>query len=248
MSRILGIGGKKGSGKNTLNNFLHGYQLKALGKIENFDLDVEGRLVVDAKDENGALNSLLLDVGGRDIAFSEWAAYNMWPFVKQYSFASAVKEICTGLFNIPEHMIYGTDAQKNELTSYKWEQMPAKPKGKKGFMSSREFMQFFATEIMRKIYDNIWMDRTLRSIREEGSQLSIITDLRFENENTAIQATGGKTIYLLKSISDDLHASENGLDPSNCDAIIDNRNQTILETTKELITVLEGWGWMKAGE
>lgn len=244
MNRILGLCGKKGSGKNTLCNFLHGYQLKALNKIENFDLDASGRLIVEAKDESGSTASILLDVGSRDIAFAEWAAYNMWPFVKQYSFASAVKEICTGLFDIPEHMIYGNDAQKNELTNFKWEQMPAKPRGKKGFMSGREFMQFFATEIMRKIDDGVWMNRALKSIKEEDSQLAIITDGRFENENNSIHAAGGKTIYLLKSIGEDAHLSENGLDPNNCDVIIDNRDQTILETTQELISVLNQWGWM----
>ena len=83
---------------------------------------------------------------------------------RRMSFASSLKEILVGLFDLPKETVYGNDAQKNTLTQYKWEDMPTKVKGKSGAMTGREFMQYFGTEICRKIYPNIWTDRTLKDI------------------------------------------------------------------------------------
>ena len=55
MTQILAFSGKKGSGKNTLCNFLHGYQLKSFGIIDYFEITDEGELVIETlvRDEQG---------------------------------------------------------------------------------------------------------------------------------------------------------------------------------------------------
>ena len=45
--RILAFAGHKQAGKSTCCNFLHGYQLRANGIINNFDILTDGSLVID---------------------------------------------------------------------------------------------------------------------------------------------------------------------------------------------------------
>lgn len=272
MGKILCLCGRIGAGKNTLCNFLHGYQLKAYEAIEDFDLTEDGQLIVAAKDLEGNQVSTLLDLNLKDEpTFAEWAAHNMWPYVKQYGFADNLKQICQGLFGIENHQLYGTHDQKNELTNIRWENMPGVipiPDSalemdeiygildahglankfhfhKPGFMTAREFMQFFATEVMRGIKDDIWVSSLIKQIVAEDSQLSIITDGRFSNEVSSLKEVGGKTIYLTKFKDQDGHRSESELSIKDCDAFIDNQNLSLVETCQELVKILDGWGWME---
>jgi hypothetical protein len=248
MGQILAFSGKKGSGKNTLSNFIHGYQLKSYGLIAAFEIADTGELVIetDVKQENGRITrgKGSIDVTRLDIEFTIWAMDNVWPFIKHYAFATALKELGIGLFDLSRESVYGTDEQKNSPIKYTWEDMPTKVKGKTGPMSGREFMQYFGTDICRKIYTDIWTDRTIKDIVAEESNLAIITDARFENEVRAVQNADGKVIRLTRSIDEDSHPSELALDTyESFDAIIDNKNMTIEESCHELIKILDGWGW-----
>ena len=248
MGQIIAFSGKKQSGKNTLCNFLHGYQLKSFGLIESFDLTSTGELIIttNIKEENGRVTKGqgALDVTRIDIEFAIWAMDNIWPFAKHYAFATALKELAIGLFDMNRDLVYGTDEQKNRLTQYKWEDMPVKVKGKSGFMTGREFIQYFGTELCRKIYPNIWTDRTMKDIQAEDSNLAIISDARFANEVEAVQAAGGKVIRLTRSIGEDHHESELALDDyKGFDAVIDTQNLNIEESCQELIKIIEGWDW-----
>lgn len=248
MSRILAFSGKKQSGKNTLCNFLHGQQLRAFGIINGFDITTEGELVVDTmlRDEDGkeTRGKGFIDITRTDIEFAMWAMENVWPFVKHYAFASTLKDICVGLFNIDKSAVYGTDEEKNATIQYNWENMPTKVKGKTGPMTGRDFIQYFGTEICRKIYPDIWTDRAIKDIQTEESKLAIITDARFVNEVEAIKNAGGKVIRLTRSISNDEHASELALDDyKDFDAVIDTENLNIEESCQALTKILEEWGW-----
>jgi hypothetical protein len=240
MSRILAFAGCKQAGKNTACNFLHGYQMRAYRMVEDFSILEDGRLAL--MDEKG--NGTLLDVTRTDGEFVEWAAYNMWPFIKHYAFADTLKDMCINLFNMPREHVYGTEDQKNSYTRILWEDMPL-PTKKKGPMTVREFMQYFGTDVMRKIYDGIWVDRTMSQITIEQPMISVISDCRFENEVEAVQAKGGKVIYLNRDVYNDKHSSENALKKhKGFDAIIDNKKMNILEMTKEIISILGDWEWL----
>jgi hypothetical protein len=249
MSRILAFSGKKQSGKNTLCNFLHGYQLKSFGVIEGFDILEDGKLIVDTmiKDDNGKDQRGMgeIDVTRTDIEFSIWAMDSVWPFIKHYAFATTLKEIAIGLFNIDRELLYGTDEQKNTLLEYKWENMPTKIKGKSGFMTVREFIQYLGTEIFRKIYPDVWTNKAIADILSEEPHFAVVTDVRFENEIKAIQDAGGKVIRLTRSIeSEDSHTSELELDNyDGFDAVIDTKNLNIQESCVKLLEILEEWKW-----
>ena len=118
--KILGISGRKQAGKNTTANILHGVVLKRLNNIEDWNIGGSGELLVQTEGGWGEF-----DVTRQDRAFSEYAEYNMWPFVKLYSFADELKRICIELFNIPYECVFGTDEQKNQPQEHLlWENMP----------------------------------------------------------------------------------------------------------------------------
>ncbi len=292
MSNIIALCGKKGSGKNTLCNFLHGYQLKSLGIINDFYLNNNGELIINAKtlDENmqEVNTDLMIDVTRTDLEFGEWAAYNVWPFIKHYAFASCLKEIGEKLFDVPKECLYGTNEQKNRVIPHLlWENMPGvitqkpidlawsltegyteqknevkmiagrlgpyyeKIKGivyhEPGPMTAREFMQFFGTEIMRGMYDNIWINRTIKDIQTEDPQIAVVSDCRFKNEAVALKEIGAKLVYLDRSISSsDSHASENGFeDFDDFDLTINNSQMSVLDTCRALLAGIQSWGWIQ---
>ena len=195
-SRILAFAGNKQAGKSTCTNFLHGYQLRAQRIVDDFGITDDGSLVVSTKitgaDGKSEAANAILDVGRTDPEFAEWAAYSMWPYIKSYSFAAPLKEISTGLFEIARDQAYGKDSQKNSFTIFRWEEMPAVitdeklakqkeiksliDKGvlkyhKPGRVTAREFLQFFGTDICRKIYEDVWRSRLIKDI-EIASQLN----------------------------------------------------------------------------
>ena len=61
---------------------------------------------------------------------------------------------------------------------------------KKGKMTGREFLQFFGSEVCRKIYEEIWVSRLIKDVESEASLLAVIDDCRYPNEAEAIQNAG----------------------------------------------------------
>ena len=268
--RILAFAGHKQAGKSTCCNFLHGYQLRANGIINSFDILTDGSLVIDTimidSDGNQKTGKGALDTKRTDMDFAEWAAYSMWPYVKQYSFASTLKEIAIGLFGLKQENINGTNIQKNQTTHFNWKDMPgvitsatlAKKKDikklinegtliyhKPGKMTHREFLQYFGTEICRKIYEDIWRARLIEDITREEPLLALIDDCRFPDEVETIQNSGGKVINLTRSNFKDDHASESSLEGfTEFDAVIDNEKLSIHETNIRIIQLLDEWGWL----
>lgn len=213
MTKILGIAGKKRAGKNTVANILHGIVLKENGMIKDFNIDENGKLFVLTSNSEGQEGWGEFDVSRKDTDFATWAEWNMWPEIKMYSFADSLKSICVHLFNIPPKCVYGTDEQKNQLIPHLlWENMPGVIDHNLGPMTAREFMQFFGTEVMRKIYSDIWVDNTINKIKSESTKLAIITDVRFPNEIDNILNNGGKVVKLDRNINNDIHSSEVLLD------------------------------------
>lgn len=218
--KILGISGRKQAGKNTTANILHGVVLKRLNNIEDWNIGASGELLVQTEGGWGEF-----DVTRQDRAFSEYAEYNMWPFVKLYSFADELKRICVELFNIPYECVFGTDEEKNRLQEHLlWENIST---DKTGAMTAREFMQFFGTDICRKVYEPIWVDSCIRKIQAEQSELAIIADVRFPNEAKAIERAGGCLLRLTRNIYDDDHSSEVALDDYPFTNCINNKDNSI---------------------
>ena len=115
---------------------------------------------------------------------------------------------------------------------------------REGEMTAREFMQFFGTDIMRKIHQDVWVNACINKITKEGSGLAIVADVRFPSEVEAINKAGGKVLRLERDVHKDDHDSETALDVENFDHskfwhVLDNGKMTIKDTIKKVDSLLE---------
>lgn len=240
--RLIGIAGKKQSGKNTVANILHGIILKEQGMISEYTISPDGQLLIKTDEISEWAE---FDITRKDNEFVSYAERAMYPYVKLYSFADSLKTICIDLFNIPFENVYGTNEQKNEKIDHlKWCNMPTWRSSKLvDSMTAREFMQYFGTDIMRKMWEPVWCQNTVNRITEEQSELAIVADVRFPNEVDVIKDAGGIVIKLNRNLFKDEHSSETQLDKKNYkqknfDYVIENqgkgktiaRLQNIIET------------------
>jgi len=257
--KILAFSGSKQSGKTTSVRFLHGYEMKRNGVIDYFEMNKRGELVVSAvsMDENGDRvdGHGILDIDRKDEEFSVYAEGNIWPFVKSYNFAEPLKQICMQLFGLSHQQCYGTDKHKNTDTLIKRSGVTKlitndTTTSTKEYVSAREFMQIFGTDICRSLYPTVWTDLCVRKILSEQSGLSLVGDCRFLTEFEALKAVGAKIIRLTKGKCNDGHSSETDLnkdkfDWNNFDLILDNRNMSIQEQCRTILEALSNWGWLE---
>ena len=230
MVKIIGISGKKQSGKNTAANYIHGVILKSKNIIEDFEINEQGQLIIKTA-VSGDEEYGVLDITRKDNNFVDYAHHNLWPHVKLYSFADGLKNLCMQFFGLSFAQAYGTDEEKNTLSNIEWENMPTWQNSSlntdRGLMTSRELLQYFGTDVMRKMHTNVWVDYTINTIKREQSSLAILADVRFPNEVEAVQKAGGKVIRLTREFQNDEHSSECALDEDrydwkNFDFIVDN--------------------------
>jgi hypothetical protein len=110
----------------------------------------------------------------------------------QDSFAKPVKDCVSIIFNLDRGLLEG-----NTPVSRAWRNVPDKfwsEKFGKSF-TPRMALQLFGTEACRNgLNNNIWTDSLIK--RVEGVKHSVITDVRFRNEFTAIQNIGGKIVRI----------------------------------------------------
>ena len=254
MSNILGLSGRKQSGKDTACNFLHGMEMLSIGIIEDFKFNNNGNLIVPASVVDGEGNEKIeygvfdLEREKTDTSFFDYMANNIWPFIKSYSFADMLKtNVCIEVLGLSYEQCYGTDEDKNTTTDISWDNiLGSKNRGK---MTAREVMQFVGTDFFRGLYPNVWADSTIRRVLSEGSAFAIVTDCRFPNEVEAIKKAGGKVVRLTRNGDDkDAHASETALDKENFDwgefdAVIDNSEMDIRAANEAIYNTLLEWKW-----
>ena len=232
MTKIIGISGRKQSGKNTVANFVNGEVLLNKEMIKDFDISNEGQLEIHTTNQLGKSGWGVFDVTRKDQEFTSYAESAIWPFIKVYHFADSLKNMCIEFFDLPAEHVYGTDEDKNKPTQYD--------------MTVREFLQYFGTDVMRKIKDTIWVDYTIKSILSEQPDIALIPDVRFPNEIDAIHKAGGVIIRLTRDLYSDAHHCESALDPSNYDwnnfdFTIENHNGSIEDLKQELNKINHLW-------
>lgn len=218
--KIIGISGRKQSGKNTVANFINGQILKHKNMINDFIISDDGSLKIETVNQNGNKDWGIFDVTRKDETYVEYAERELWPYIKVYHFADYLKKMCVDLFDLTPQQVYGTDEDKNTPTPYG--------------MTSREFLQHLGTNVMRQIKDTIWVDYTIKTILQEQSEIAIIPDVRFPNEIHEIKKHGGIVIRLYRNVFDSDHECESALDPDlfdwdNFDLLIDNNETSVTE-------------------
>lgn len=172
---------------------------------------------------------------------------------KLYSFADPLKQdICMNLLGLTYDQCYGTDEDKNSLTTIKYTDMPdydiswrfTNEYDSSGYMTARQVMERVGTNIFRKLKNNIWVDATMSKIKRENYDLAIILDNRFPNEVDSVLQNDGIVIRLTRNLFNSNADAEKALDPDNYDwtkfsLVIDNHNMSIEEKNSVLFNFLK---------
>lgn len=242
---IICLSGRKSSGKNTLANYAAGLILKNQGIItSNFAITEEGWLWVKEVCNNPNTEGIL-DLNNPNSQVQKFLIEEVYPFVKLYSFADELKTFCINVLGLTHNQCYGLDADKNSLTNIRWEDCAGS--NKQGIMTAREVLQYFGTNMCRKMVPNCWAEATMKKIARENSMCAIITDCRFPDEVESVQNAGGTVIRLVRDIYNDQHESEVALDIENYDwtkfdFIFDNSNLGIVNSCLEFQHILKEIG------
>ena len=267
MTQIVCLAGPKESGKTTAANFLHGHLLKLNEVIKEYEITKAGELKVNThymKDGEVKEDMGVLDLSRKDDLYVQYADQRIWPYVKMYNFADALKELCITMFDISHEQAYGS--YKNSLTKLKWENMPGviTPEvasklffknddgineadfaamgllvHKGGFMTAREVLQFVGTDIFRRMYEPVWVKLLMNKIKADSPLVAVIADCRFDNEAQAVKDEGGTIVRLTRRPTRDNHASEDGFKEfSDFDLVLDNEILGIKDANQQLLDFL----------
>lgn len=245
MSNIVGISGKKQSGKTTCGNFLFGCAMLSNGVVEYAKIDGSGNLIVPYQTDDGETMPCEFPVDSLHPSMLLYMQENVWDDVKIYSFADNLKKLCVEILGLTERQCYGTEEEKNSVTNINLQDCIFDTMRSRK-MTAREVMQYVGTDFFRRIYPNVWVDSTIRKIQRENPRLSVVADCRFPNEVEGIQNVGGKVIRFTRNIfgDKDQHPSEIALDDyDKFDAIIDNQEMTVSEQNEAVYNQLAEWGF-----
>ena len=192
-----------------------------------------------------------------------------YPLTRRYAFADPLKQFLIKVFNLSPEQCYGTNEQKNSPTQVRWMDVPLDSYYKKKcyinsknidfmstehlnwqneFLTARELMQIFGTDICRNMYNDCWANATKKIIEEERVPIALISDCRFPNELE--QFAGNPNVLVLRLLRqpfEDHHASEKAFDDyifgekfKNVH-LIDNRNMSLEEKNKIVTDIVEGF-------
>ncbi|MFI5404931.1 MAG: hypothetical protein ACHQ1D_00310 [Nitrososphaerales archaeon] len=271
--KVIAFAGKKESGKSTKLSYTMAQIMCQEGIIDSFKMNDNGELFCTALfyDEKG---NPYTDMGifsfyQNSPEFYEYMERNVYPTVKNYDHARFLKQLGM-MFGLSWDQCYGSNEQKNSLTSLNWEDMPGVvPEGtmigeynygyddlavefskigiktKSGKMSARDFLQYFGTEVYRKIDKDFWPKMLKDNILTDNSNYALVGDLRYRNEFESLKEMGATLVYLTRAIHNDSHQSENDLTPDGFDIVIDNQNMTIEESNSYLNKKLLNLGIFK---
>jgi hypothetical protein len=215
MSMIIGISGKKESGKSTIANFINDHysfcKIKLYSfadPLKNLCIELFGLTYQQCYGTDEQKNSL---------------TYLRWENVPSCIPADKLNEVLHPYEKIGDTT--KTIANHLGITICKT-----------GYMTAREVLQYVGTNIFRRMHNNIWVQATINKIQKENSDiLPIVIDCRFPNEVKGIKNEGGYIIRLTRNPHKDNHFSETALDRYNdFDLIIKNDKLSIEETNLEV--------------
>ena len=264
MSVIIGVAGTKQSGKSSLCKYLACCFNSLIYNAKDKEKKIDLSKIIHIDD-----GSIGYEEGYKFPLHDIWEnVYN----VKIYSFADKLKEFCIDVMGLKEEHCYGTDEQKNSYTDLVWDNLPYRiksyysnetiettdqttghiskyeiPVERRGFMTGREVMQVFGTDVMRKMWDDtIWAKATIRAIEKDNCQFALISDLRFKSEaDLLFKQPNSYLIYLHRKLFNDKHQSEVDLVDydfakwGNRLLKIDNTDKEILEKNAEALEFLK---------
>ena len=157
---------------------------------------------------------------------------------KVVSFADKLKDVTCVL----------SGCTREQLEDYEFKECQIVPNhlkpycGDAEFPTYRAFLQYFGSEVMRGINDNIWIDCTLDNCGENA----VISDCRFPNEAKAVKARGGIVIKVVRpdAKASDSHQSETRIDEIDADYTLwnDTTLENLVANVDSLVRLLRANG------
>lgn len=214
---IIGLSGKKHSGKTTLANHIIAahptFEIRSYAQVLKEVLSVILGIPADAMDDPEVK--------------SQKAGIKGWRIMRKDGANNPLPKVYASYGDATDEMM------KFKLWADKFEAVVFEP-------TIRELLQMVGTDLFReKIHPNIWVDALMRRYSQENDW--VIADVRFPNEAAAIKKKGGILVRVERpSIpSSDLHPSETALDDYKFDYIIQNTG-TEAELFEKFETLYEG--------
>lgn len=177
---------------------------------------------------------------GKDTAYQilETELHDVPVFHK--SFAYKLKSSAAAALGVTDDPITFCDRLKEDgVVSFR---IDTDPYAQTHDITGREYLQKFGTEAHRRIFDtNFWVDQCLPvDYPYDSDSLTVVTDVRFENEAERIHDLGGQVWHIRRPDveTDDAHASEQVLPSEMLDVVIWN-DGTLDEYADKVITTFE---------
>lgn len=171
--------------------------------------------------------------------------------IKIYNFAAPLKEIAVNILGLPYNLVYGTQQDKEVLTSIRGRDLFDFSKvlyrlssihplerftylRENDVLSVRDILKILGN-FFRCLNEDCWVNAVLSKIRYDEPKIALIDDCRFLNEANKIKLNGGKVIRLTRQIDQDEDISETSLDDyTEFDEVIENHNTSLAERNEKL--------------
>lgn len=226
---IIGVSGRKQSGKTTLCGFLEFfYTVNSSESTES----INTYSFADALKKDicvGVLGLTEDQVNGTDEQKNS---------LTEYRWDNLPLDIRLAYSNEKQDVLMGAEASSPSAEPELYYEKYTKPRF--GQMTAREVMQVVGTDIFRKMFsDNIWVNSVFNRIQQDKPKIALIADVRFTSEVNAIIDRGGSIIRLERKAYPDSHVSEIDLDNYDFASlggdrclIIDNNDMAIEDKNK----------------
>ena len=163
-----------------------------------------------------------------------------------YNFADELKNIAVNMLGLPANLVYGSQADKETLTSIRGRDLYEFSKTLYRLSSTHPLERFtylrendslsvrdvlkLLGNFMRCLNVDCWINSVLHKIRQENPKVALIGDCRFSSEAIKIKQNGGYVIRLTRHIDNDQDVSEVDLDNyTEFDEVIENHEMSLDE-------------------
>jgi len=137
------------------------------------------------------MSRIVINLTGRKRTGKETVYRLMLPYVRrpeEFQFATPLKKFCMEVLGLTHEQCYGSSADRETPTKYKWAWVDSKIRDKYGkapeeIMTARSVLQVVGTDLMRQqFYHNIWAEAGIREAINSTASSCIFTDGRFIDE------------------------------------------------------------------
>lgn len=264
--KVLLLSGKHSSGCTSAAHFITGLMLQQEKIVDRFEIDDNGKLVVNTVDTDDGNNLVtgegVLDLESVDERVLSYLYHKVWPIVRIYYINDPINVLLQSLFNVDHKHFYGTKEEQDQVLDYKMSQFGAwiAPRHAKDYKSQevwdKKVTASKLTEItkdhFRRIDEDIWSKKCFKSIAAYTNKLAVVDGIKYSDEVKFFKGIDSrkfdvKIIRFTRRVDFMSMPSEIALDgwrPSRFDGYIDNAKMTLKEKNFAIIDLLTEWGWV----